>query len=151
MSAPKKGRYQTTINAPAATVWDTMLSAASYRIWTSAFGEGSYFEGDWSQGSRMRFLTPDGDGMLAEIAQCRKHEFLSIRHIGFVYKGKEDTQSDAVKSWAPAYENYALEALPDGGTQLRVEQDLTDEYEAFMNETWPKALALLKQLCENES
>ena len=141
--------FEITIHAPRARVWSTMLEPESYKAWTSAFCEGSYFEGSWDQGAKIRFLSPSGDGMVAEIAENRKHEFISIRHLGFLANGVEDTTSDAVRAWAPAYENYTFTAVPEG-TQLVIDQDVPAEWEQHMLDAWPKALALLKQLSEAE-
>lgn len=96
-------RFETTIDAPTDVVWRAMLGAESYKKWTAAFAEGSYYEGSWREGSRIRFLSPSGDGVVAEIAESRPNEFISIRHLGFVVNGVEDLDSDAVKAWAPAY------------------------------------------------
>ena len=90
-------QFETTINAPPEVVWDVMLGGETYPLWTAPFAEGSFFEGSWSQGSRIRFLVPSGDGMVSEIAENRPHEFVSIRHLGFVHEGVEDTESDAVR------------------------------------------------------
>ena len=146
MSDVKRVRFETTIHASAATVWDVMLGEETYPGWTKAFHEGSYFEGDWSEGSTIRFLIPSGDGMLAEIAETRPGEYISIRHIGVVANGVEDTESEAVRAWAPAYENYPLTPV-EGGTRVLVDQDLGEEYVQTMQDTWSKAFELLRQLC----
>lgn len=135
------------IKAPRERVWDTMLDADSYREWTRPFMEGSYYEGSWDEGATIRFLSPTGDGMLATIERNQPHEFISIRHLGFVVQGKDDTTSEAVTSWAPAHENYRFEAV-GGGTQVTVEQDMMDDYVAMMEVAWPKALEALRRLCE---
>jgi len=150
MSSVKRIQFTATINAPAAVVWRHITSLESYKHWTSAFAEGSHFEGSWEQGSRIRFLSPSGDGMLSEIAESRRHEFMSIRHLGFIANGIEDTTSEAVRAWAPAYENYTLSAVP-GGTRMVVDQDVAGEWEEHMNQAWPKALKLLKELSESPS
>lgn len=145
--APQRLNFTIHIAAPVARVWDTMLELETYRDWTTAFSEGSTYEGSWAQGDRIRFLAPSGDGMLAEIAENRRHAFISIRHLGVIADGVEDTTSDAVKAWAPAHENYRF--TPEGsGTRLDIEQEIMAEYAAMMNEMWPKALARLKALCE---
>ncbi len=149
MANVKRLQFSTTIDAPVAVVWETMLGAETYPLWTSVFAEGSYYEGSWSQGSRIRFLVPPGDGMVAEIAENRPHEFVSIRHLGFVANGVEDTESESVRAWAPAFEDYTLESVPEG-TRLVVDQDVTADFEQFMKETWPKALELLGRLCEGK-
>jgi hypothetical protein len=147
MSRLKRIQFDITIAAPPSRVYALMIDAASYRQWTSAFAEGSCYEGSWSQGAQIRFLAPSGDGMLAEIAENRTDEFISIRHLGLIVQGVVDTHSDAARAWAPAYENYSFLAVPEG-TRLVVDQDVSDEFEAYMQAAWPKALARLKALCE---
>lgn len=150
MSSVKR-QFTATINAPVPTVWRLMIGPESYKRWASAFAEGSYFEGSWEQGAKIRFLSPpSGDGMVSEIAQNRKEEFISIRHLGFISNGVEDTTSESVRAWAPAYENYTFISAPEG-TKLVIELDVFSEWEQYMNEAWPKAMALLKQLSEAES
>jgi hypothetical protein len=147
MPAKKRIQFATVIDAPVERVYALMIGLESYRDWTSAFAEGSTYEGSWATGQQIRFLSPSGDGMVAEIAENRVNEFISIRHLGFIAQGVVDTQSDAVRAWAPAYENYSFQAVPEG-TRLVVDQDITEEFEAYMKEAWPKALARLKALCE---
>ncbi len=98
----------------------------------------------------MKFFSPSGDGMLAEIAQNRKNDFISIRHFGYIVNGVEDTTSESVRAWAPAYENYTFIGIPEG-TTLVIEMDVFSEWEQHLTEAWPKALALLKQMSEAES
>ena len=139
--------FTLTIAAPLARVWDLLLAPESYKDWTSAFAEGSYYEGSWEQGARIRFMAPSGDGMVSEIAERREHEFISIRHLGHIVNGVEDYDSPAVRAWAPAFENYSFKAVP-GGTELRIDQDISAEYEQYIREAWPRALERLKALCE---
>ncbi len=140
-------QFTITIAAPVARVWELMLGPESYKDWTSAFAEGSYYEGAWAQGARIRFLSPSGDGMVAEIVECRPHAFISVRHLGHIVQGVEDYDSPAVRAWAPAYENYSFKAVP-GGTELLIDQDISAEYEQYIREAWPRALQRLKVLCE---
>jgi len=147
MSNVKRIQFTVEIAAPPSVVFERMIDPESYRRWTEAFCEGSHYQGVWREGERIRFLAPSGDGMVAEIAAFRPNEHISIRHLGFVVNGKDDTESEAARSWAPAYENYTFVAVP-GGTQVVIDQDVTEEFEAFMQEGWPKALARLKALCE---
>jgi len=139
--------FKTEIAAPVEKVWDTMLSPEGYQQWTKPFMSGSYFEGSWSEGERMHFLAPGGSGMLAVIAANRPHELVSIKHIGLVMNGVEDTKSDGVRSWAPAYENYRFAAVP-GGTEVTIEHEVFASSEVYMRDVWSKALAALKSLCE---
>jgi len=135
------------IRAPRRVVWDAMLGAETYRDWTSVFCTGSFYEGSWEQGEKIRFLSPGGDGMSAVIAENRRHEFVSIRHLGEIAKGVEDLDSERVRAWAPAHENYAFADTP-GGTTLRVSVEVTPEFEQYLRDTYPRALQRLKAICE---
>jgi len=139
--------YSTVINAPRKHVWDVMLGPGSFKAWTAEFAEGSYFEGSWNQGQKIRFLTPDGSGMTSMIAEKRPYTFISIKHLGIIEDGIDDTESDAARSWTPAYENYTFSDVGTS-TEVKVDVDATPEFEAYMEDTWPKALAKLKALCE---
>ncbi len=150
MTDIKRMRIETTIAAPVARVCAVMLEPETYEQWTSAFFAGSRYEGSWEQGGRIHFLAPSGDGMVAEIAEHRPGEFLSIRHLGVVAGGVEDTTSPEVRAWAPAYENYTFSAVP-GGTRLTIDQDVTADHEESMRKSWTRALVLLKELCEGEA
>lgn len=150
MADVRRLQFSSTIRAPVAVVWEVMLGAETYRRWTTAFADGSYYEGSWRQGSRIRFLSLTGDGMVAEIAENRPNEFISIRHLGYIVNGIEDTESEAVRAWAPAFENYTFAAVPEG-TRLVVDQDATADFEQYMNDAWPRALELLRQLCESRT
>ncbi len=144
--------FSIIIKAPRQKVWDCMLQDATYRKWTAAFHEGSYFQGDWSEGSKMRFLGPSGEGkkdggMLSRIKANRPHEYISIEHMGIIENGVEDTTSEQVKKWAPSYENYTFRDV-DGGTEVLVDMDSDEEYAGMFEEMWPKALQKLKEVCE---
>lgn len=143
----KQLHFSILIKAPVQIVWQQMFDQDSYRSWTAAFCEGSYFEGSWQKGETIRFLSPSGDGMVAVIAECRPLEFVSIKHLGFVVKGEDDVDSENVRSWAPAFENYRFRTVA-GGTELSIEQDIAAEYEQYMQNTWPLALKKLQALCE---
>ncbi len=143
----KKLHFSTCIRADRATVWQKMLGDEGYRQWTVPFCEGSYFEGSWDAGARIRFLSPGGNGMVAVIAENRPHEYISIRHLGMIENGVEDTGSEKVRGWAPAHENYTLIAAGDG-TEVRIDMDITPDFEQYMSDTWPKALRRLKEICE---
>lgn len=150
MPSLKRIQFVTFIEAPASRVYERMIDPESYKDWTSVFADGSYYEGSWAQGERIRFMSPSGDGMLSEIAENRANAFISIRHLGFIAQGVEDTTSEQAKAWAPAYENYTFEAQP-GGTRLVIDQDVSEAFEGYITEAWPKALARLKALCEGRT
>lgn len=146
----KKLNESIVINAPREKVWDTMLSDATYREWTKPFHEGSRFEGNWEEGSKMLFLGPieEGEsGMVSRIKENRPYEYLSIEHLGIVKDGVEDTTSEEATKWTPAFENYTFKDA-GGGTEVSVEMDIAEEHEAMFKEMWQKALEELKRIAE---
>jgi uncharacterized protein YndB with AHSA1/START domain len=148
-----QSHYEIVIHAPREKVWKTMLEDATYREWTAAFSEGSYFKGDWSEGSKMLFLGPDPEhpdkegGMVSMIEKNVPNEYISIKHLGVMKDGVEDTTSDEVKKWTPSHENYTFTDV-DGGTKVSVDMDVYEDYKAMFDEMWPKALAKLKEIAE---
>jgi hypothetical protein len=149
----QKIHFSIQINAPKDKVWDIMHGEDTYREWTKAFHEGSYYKGDWSEGSKMLFLGPDETGkneggMVSRIKENRKYEFISIEHLGIVVNGVEDTTSEEARKWAPAFENYTF-TEKDGGTEVNVDMEAAnDEYKEMFESIWPKALLKLKEIAE---
>jgi uncharacterized protein YndB with AHSA1/START domain len=142
--------FTKTINAPREKVWHTMLDDKSYREWTKAFSEGSYYKGSWEKGSKILFLGPDPNtgkegGMVSRIAENKPYEFISIEHLGMVQNGVEDTTSEAAKKWTSSFENYTFKDK-DGATEVLVDIDVEEEYVQMFNEMWPEALQKLKEL-----
>ena len=82
----KKIQLEKTFQATPERLWELIVDADHYRSWTAVFTEGSDFVGDWSAGSKMRFVADDPSGieggMLSEISESRWPEFLSIHHVG---------------------------------------------------------------------
>lgn len=140
------------INAPREKVWDTMLSDATYREWTKPFNAGSYFEGSWDEGSKILFKGTNDKGevdggMVSRIAVSRKPEYVSIEHLGVIIGDKEVTDDPQYKDWAGAHENYTF-TEKDGGTELLVDLDVTEDMATDMGAMWEKALVALKEICE---
>lgn len=149
----QKLNFKIDINVPKEKVWNTMLEDKTYREWTEVFSPGSHYIGSWDNGSKILFLGPNEQGvmggMISRIKENRKHEYISIEHLGVVQDGKEDTTSDEVKKWAGSLENYTFKDL-NGKTELLVDMDINDDYKDMFNEIWPKALQKLKQLAEKK-
>ncbi len=143
----QKQNFKIDINAPREKVWETLWGKDSYPAWTSAFTEGSHVKTDWKKGSKTLFLDAKNDGMVSKIAENKPNEFMSFEHLGFMKDGVEDLESEQVKKWAGAHENYTLKTV-NGKTELSVEMDITDEYKDYFEKTWPKALDLVKELAE---
>jgi uncharacterized protein YndB with AHSA1/START domain len=146
----QKIHFSIHIDAPKEKVWNTMLDDATYREWTLPFNPGgSRYEGNWEEGSEIRFLAANAQGgMFSRIKENRPYEYISIEHLGMIdQNGVVDTTSDEVKKWTPAFENYTLTAT-DTGTEVSVDMDINDEYKDMFSDTWPRALSILKTLAE---
>lgn len=143
----EKLEFKTTINAPREKVWNTLWDDATYREWTTAFSEGSRAETDWQKGSKVLFTDGSGSGMVATIAENIPNEYMSIKHLGMVNNGVEDLDSEDVKKWAGAFENYTLKDA-DGKTEVIIDMDITDEHKDMFAEMWPRALDKLKEIAE---
>jgi hypothetical protein len=144
----EKINFSTTINASKQKVWNTLWDDANYRKWTSVFSPTSYVKTDWKEGSKVLFLDGQGSGMVSRIEANKPHEFMSFQHLGEVKEGVEDTESEKVKGWAGAHENYTLKEN-NGSTELIVELDANDDFKSYLMETFPKALEQVKALSEN--
>lgn len=144
-----KQHFLIDIKAPIYRVRHTMINDQSYRKRTSAFNPGSYFEGDWSLWSQIKFLGPDPQNpekiwwMLAEIVENKPLEYISIKHIWEIRDWEVRTDAP----WTNAFENYSF-SEKDGITTVKIDTDMTEEYADYMSEARGKALEILKELCE---
>lgn len=145
--------FSIDIKAPKEKVWEVMLGDKTYREWTAAFQEGSFYEGSWDKGSAIRFLSMDDgkpSGMSSKIAENRPYEFLSIEHVGEIVGGREDTSSDRARQWAGAHENYSF-SESDGVTTISVDLEganVSPEMATMFEQMWPPALQKLKEIAE---
>ncbi len=100
----------------------------------------------------MRFIGTDEKGVkggiVSEIVDNIPNQFVSIRHYGLVKGDTEITEGPEVEKWANGFENYTFEEN-SGSTTVKVDLDITDEFQDYMEQTYPKALDKLKELCEN--
>ena len=147
----KTAEFSTVIHAPREKVWRVLWGEDTYPVWTSYFGEGSRAESDWKEGSRVLFLNAQNEGMISRIAKMNENKYMSFEHLGMVdAEGNEDTESEQVKPWVGATENYKLQE-EDGKTKLTVDLELDEEYQDHFRETFPKALRRVKELSEEKS
>jgi uncharacterized protein YndB with AHSA1/START domain len=148
-------QFSIVINAPKEKVWHTMLDLDTYKIWTEPFYPGSFYEGDWNQGSKILFLAPDEkgkmSGMISQIKENKPYEFVSTETKGVVKDGKEITTSKEAKEYAGSLENYTFKEL-DGKTEVIVDLSgpvvMDEELKQYFQGTWSKALQILKDLAE---
>jgi len=142
-----KLEFSTSINAPREKVWRILWDDATYRSWTSAFTEGSYAVSDWKEGSKIQFLTPEGDGMYSVIERSNAPEYMSFKHLGVIKDGKELPLDDETRLWAGTRENYKLKEEGDH-TVLNVSLETVNAFRAYFQNVFPKALELVKSLSE---
>ena len=150
----KKLQFKVKINAPVEKVFDFMLgltNKATYEQWTFHFNPTSSYDGKWDKGSRIYFVGLDENGnkggMVSEIVENIPHEFVSIQHLGLLVEGKEVLEGTEVEKWASGLEKYSFAQI-NGITTIKVEIDVIDEFENYMNSCYPKALQQLKEICE---
>jgi hypothetical protein len=86
-------------------------------------------------------------GMVSRIIENIPNRFVSIQHYGLLKAGKEITEGPELEKWANGFENYSFEEI-NGRTTVIVDLDTTEELLDYMNQTYPKALAKLKELCQ---
>jgi uncharacterized protein YndB with AHSA1/START domain len=150
----KKILQSIDIHASREDVWAAIISDKKYRLWTAAFHDGSYFEGGWQQGERIKFLAKDEEGyrtgMISEIAVNEHLKDISIKHLGLMIYDVEDYTSDYAKKWSLTYENYHLEKLDVRETRFSVDIEIDEEHADLFEEQWTFALVKLKAVCEEK-
>ena len=152
----KKLQFKVSIHAPVTRVYDFMLgisSKSTYEQWTSLFNPTSTYEGSWDKGNKILFIGVDEKGekggMVSKINENIPNQFVSIQHYGLVKADKEITEGPEVEKCANAFENYSFEEN-NGTTTVTVDLDTTEDFLDYMNQTYPKALDRLKELCEKQ-
>ena len=150
----RKLQFKISVNTSVNKVYDIMLgisNKSSYELWTALFNPTSTYEGSWTKGSKILFLGTDDKGekggMVSEIDDNIPNKFISIRHYGLVNANEEITEGPEVEKWANGFENYTFEEN-NGTTTITVDLDTTEDFLVYMNETYPKALDKLKEICE---
>jgi len=150
----EKLQFKKEINAPVSQVFDVMLgitNKSTYEQWTALFNPTSTYEGSWTKGSKIFFIGTDDKGetggMVSEIFDNIPNKFISIRHYGLIKADVEITEGPEVEKWANGFENYTFEEN-SGTTIVTVDLDTTEDFLSYMNETYPKALDKLKDICE---
>jgi len=143
--------FEISINAKAEKVFSTMIDEQHYREWTAEFNPTSHFTGSWEKGAKIVFIGTDHDGnvggMLGRIKEHIPNRFLSIEYLGIIQNGEEITSGDEIEGWAGSTENYTF-TENNGVTLLAVDLDSNQEFMSYFTATWPKALNILKAICE---
>jgi hypothetical protein len=150
----KKLQFKVNIHAPASSVYEKMLglqSKSTYEQWTSLFNATSTYEGSWNKGNKILFVGVDEKGerggIVSKIAENIPNRFVSVQHYGLVKADKDITEGPEVEKWANGFENYSFDEN-NGTTTVTVDLDTTEDFLDYMNQTYPKALGKLKEICE---
>lgn len=143
--------FEIEIQVPVDRVFSLMLASETYKEWTSVFSSTSHYEGTWEKGSKILFLSKSEngnlEGMVSRISENISNKYLSIEHLGFVSNGEEITTGPEVEAWAGAHENYSFYAQGEK-TLVKVDMESSGKFRDYFADTWPKALVLLKNICE---
>jgi uncharacterized protein YndB with AHSA1/START domain len=142
--------YKVVISAPAKKVWDTMLQKETYKQWVAKSWPGSFYEGKWAKGEKIRFIGPEGSGTLAELVEMKPYERVLARHIAVLLPGGvEDRTSDVANGWVGITEEYRF-AEHLGKTTVTVFIETSPQWSKMFDEGWPTALEELKKIAERQ-
>lgn len=136
-----------TINAPGEKVWEVLTTDEPYRKWTFVFCEGSHFQTDWNEGSKVLFKTPSGEGLVSKVVEIKPNEIISLEHQGVLVNNEEVYDNEEAEMWKDNKEIYTL-SEKDGKTVLKIYQEIDKSFEEWSKFTWDKALKILKELAE---
>ncbi|KQR91510.1 ATPase [Chryseobacterium sp. Leaf180] len=136
--------FEIKIEAEPEKVWTVLWSDLSYRQWTSAHTNGSFYEGTLEQNSTVRFLDKDNNGMYSTVLKNDPNKEMIFLHLGEIVNGGE-----VQMEWENATETYRLEETDDS-TILRCEVNTSEEFKDFFEKNYPKALQIVKSLSENQ-
>ncbi|HEX7366326.1 MAG TPA: hypothetical protein VF273_04475 [Pelobium sp.] len=146
MSNLKTISFSILIDSSRETVWDVLWNHKTYPKWTNAFCAGNYYEGTLEQGATIKFLKSDGEGMTSYIQKLVDNE-----HIAFIHQAGLENGIEKDFEWQGAREIYNFKKETDACTELQVIVDVSPEMEQYFNNTFPKALQLVKQMAEERA
>ena len=135
--------FKLQINAPADKVWKVLFTQDENRNWPSAVNEGTCFEGNWEEGSVMRFLDDENNGMYNQIEKNIPNRELVMKHLGWIYDGELSPQD-----WEDSTVTYLLESN-ENGTLLIAKVNALDEFVDFFNAKYPSNFEKVKKLSES--
>jgi uncharacterized protein YndB with AHSA1/START domain len=149
----EKLKFEIRINAPVEKVYSSIIADDTYRKWTAVFNPTSHFKGNWEVGSKMLFIGTDEEGneggMVSKVKENEPNQFISVEHLGVYQNGKEITSGPEVEGWAGSHENYIFKS-ENGSTLVAVELESISSFKEYFNNTFPKALEVLKSICEKQ-
>ena len=135
--------FKTQINATPEKVWEVLFTQDAYKKWASAMNEGTYYEGNWEEGTTMRFLDADNNGMYNIVEKNIPNRELKMTHLGWIYDGVLTPQD-----WEDSTVSYILEPN-ENGTLLTGKVNSLDEFVDFFNSKYPQNFEKVKKLSES--
>lgn len=140
-------QYSIEIKAMPETIWQKLWNKEDYTKWTKPFTEGCYYETEsFEEGNAIYFLAPNGDGMISKIVTLKPNEYVAFEHLGMKMNG-EETSFKAENDSHNYIESYEL--IENGEmTTLIAKVDTLEPWVESMNNSFPKALEIVKQLSE---
>ncbi len=139
--------FNITIHASPERIWSVLWNEASYREWAAIFYPGTYAEGEWRLGGRLKFLSPGQGGIIAEIIRWQPSAEMQIRYIGLVENGEEILSGPIIEQWGEAIEAYFIHPTNEG-TELKVRLSMETDFMDDLLSLWPAALNKIKTLAE---
>ena len=136
--------FSITIKADKSKIWNALWDLDNYQDWTSVFFEGSHAVTDnWKEGSIVMFMDPKKNGMYSRIEQHLPNQLMKFKHIGQVTNGEQLPLNEETKKWSGATEIYTLTET-DEGNLLSIEIDVMEEHLEMMQNTFSKALEIVR-------
>ena len=143
--------YSINIDSSKEQVWKTMLNNETYQEWAKAFSEGSTFIGEWKKGETLLFFDPNLGGTRAVLEIFKPYDEILAKHVSMVDKDlKENNDNEMAKKWIGSTERYTFTETGNN-TKLDIEITTDETFTAMFDAGWPKALELIKYLCERKS
>ena len=140
--------YERRITAPATAVWKTLTDRDAYRQWVKAFSADSYFDGEWTQGTHIKFLDPNMGGTRAIIESLEPDRHILVRHVALISReGEESTTGDIADKWIGTTEDYRL-TQHENTTLLEITIVTHADFVQMFDDCWPGALETIKELSE---
>lgn len=144
-----KIHFTIDIDATPVKIWNVLWNDKSYRQWTKPFEPTSYYKGRIGIGERIHFLTTRGEGMYSDVISCEEAKHVAFKHIGEMKDFVELPLDEKSSQWTGGIEEYFLKTH-NGNTLLEVYVDSIEDFFDFMNEAFPKAFAIVKELAEKQ-
>lgn len=134
--------FKIEIKSSPENVWKVLFTQDAQQKWSSALNEGTYFIGNWEEGSVMKFLDQKNNGMYNLVLKNSPVKELSMKHLGWILEGELSPQD-----WGDSTITYFLEPI-ENGTLLIAKVNSLDEFVDFFNSKYPQNFEKIKELSE---